>query len=162
LLLFFSRNGPINFIYKGLSGENIKLIGTIPAIILGTAYIVLPMFVRIARSGFQMIPSSILEVSLTLGANEFYTFRRVVIPLALPAIGAAAVLAFTYSMSLVVVILILGSGGATFTILPLEIMSTAYGLDQNIPLASAMAVILFVVSLIGQAITERLLRVVES
>ena len=162
LLLFFSRNGPVNFIAMKVTGESVRVNGTILAIILGTSYIVLPIYIRVARSGFQMIKSSVLEVSLTLGANEFYTFRKIVLPLVLPAIAAGAILVFTYSMSLVVVILILGSGGATFTILPLEILSTANGLDQNIPLATAMAIILFVIAIIGQAITERLLQTTET
>jgi ABC-type spermidine/putrescine transport system permease subunit I len=157
LLLFFSRHGLLNTAAEALSGGSLHILGTMTAVILGTVYIILPMYVRVARAGFLSIPAEIYEASLTLGADEFRTFRSIMLPQALPAIGAGVAITFTYAMSLVVVILVLGSGGATFTILPLEILEQTRSTSMNIPLAAAMAVLLLLVAAMGQFVADVLL-----
>lgn len=155
LLLFFSQRGLLNTVSDLIFGTSFRLAGSMPAVIAGTVYIVLPMFVRISRAGFLAVPAATYEASLTLGAGEFETFRRIMLPQALPAIGAATAITFTYAMSLVIVILVLGSGGANFTILPLEILSQTRSANLNVPLAAAMAVVLLIVAAAGQFIAER-------
>jgi len=158
LLLFFSRRGLLSEATDLIFGFTPGLPGTIAAVVAGTVYIILPMFTRICRAGFLSIPQETFEASLTLGAGEFHTFRKVMLPQALPAIGAATAITFTYAMSLVIVILVLGSGGAKFTILPLEILAQTRSTSLNIPLAAAMAIILLIVAAAGQYVAERFLQ----
>ncbi|MGB0093553.1 MAG: ABC transporter permease [Solirubrobacteraceae bacterium] len=56
-------------------------------------YMVLPIF-----AGLERIPGSLLSASEDLGAGPFTTFRRVILPLALPAIVAGSI--FTFSLTL--------------------------------------------------------------
>jgi len=49
-------------------------------------------------AGLERIPNSLLEASSDLGARAWRTFRRVVFPLALPAVVAGSI--FTFSLSL--------------------------------------------------------------
>jgi putative spermidine/putrescine transport system permease protein len=54
---------------------------------------VLPVY-----AGLERIPDSMLEASADLGGRSWMTFRRVVLPLALPAVVAGSI--FTFSLTL--------------------------------------------------------------
>jgi putative spermidine/putrescine transport system permease protein len=56
-------------------------------------YMILPIF-----AGLERIPESLLEASSDLGGRAGPTFRRVVVPLALPAVVAGSI--FTFSLTL--------------------------------------------------------------
>ncbi len=56
-------------------------------------YMILPIF-----AGLERIPQSMLEASSDLGGRAGPTFRRVVLPLALPAVVAGSI--FTFSLTL--------------------------------------------------------------
>jgi putative spermidine/putrescine transport system permease protein len=56
-------------------------------------YMILPIF-----AGLERIPASMLEASADLGGRAWTTFRRVVLPLALPAVVAGSI--FTFSLTL--------------------------------------------------------------
>ena len=56
------------------------------------AYVVVVVLARL-----RTIDRSLEEAALDLGANEWQAFRRVTLPLLLPGVGAAALLAFTIS-----------------------------------------------------------------
>jgi putative spermidine/putrescine transport system permease protein len=49
-------------------------------------------------AGLERIPNSLLEASFDLGARGGQTFRRIVLPLALPAVVAGSI--FTFSLTL--------------------------------------------------------------
>src|SRR5581483_11586069 len=56
-------------------------------------YMILPVF-----AGLERIPDSLLAASEDLGASPLTTFRRVILPLAFPAIVAGSI--FTFSLTL--------------------------------------------------------------
>jgi putative spermidine/putrescine transport system permease protein len=49
-------------------------------------------------AGLERIPGSLLEASSDLGAHAWTTFRRVILPLALPGVVAGSI--FTFSLTL--------------------------------------------------------------
>jgi putative spermidine/putrescine transport system permease protein len=49
-------------------------------------------------AGLERIPSSLLEASGDLGARSWQTFRRVVLPLAFPAVVAGSIFTFSLTM----------------------------------------------------------------
>ena len=61
-------------------------------------YLWLPYMILPIYAGLERIPSSLLEASFDLGARSGQTFRRVVLPLALPAVVAGSI--FTFSLTL--------------------------------------------------------------
>ena len=67
------------------------------AIVLGHILVGLPTTVVIMRSRFAAIPRTIPEAALDLGARDWSVFRRVMLPLAAPAIASAFMLAFLTS-----------------------------------------------------------------
>ena len=62
------------------------------------SYLWLPYMIMPIYAGLERIPSSLLEASADLGGRAGTTFRRVVLPLALPAVVAGSV--FTFSLTL--------------------------------------------------------------
>lgn len=70
------------------------LTGTV--VILGLAYVIgkVPFTLRMLKAAFTGINQSLEEAASMLGASQFYTFRRVLLPLVLPAAAAITALNF--------------------------------------------------------------------
>lgn len=81
----------------------------------------LPLFVRTSRASFDQIDPHLPKVAQTLGASNFRIFRTIYLPLSLPGVLAAGVLAFARAM---------GEFGATITF-----VSNIPELTQTLPLA---------------------------
>jgi putative spermidine/putrescine transport system permease protein len=81
--------GPIGIHSPGFGG---------PAIIIGLSYLWLPYMILPIYAGLERLPNSLLDASGDLGARNFYTFRRVVLPLIFPSLVAGSM--FTFSLTL--------------------------------------------------------------
>jgi iron(III) transport system permease protein len=108
------------------------------AAIIVVAYVVrrLPFGVRNASSTLYNIPNSIEEASISLGVPPLASFCKVILPLMAPAIGAAAVLTWTTTVSELSASVVVYSAGRETT--PIQIFrlidtglngrASAYGL----------------------------------
>ena len=56
------------------------------AVVFGLVYVQLPFMVLPLYAALDRLDRSLLEASLDLGASQFTTFRRIVVPLAIPGI----------------------------------------------------------------------------
>jgi ABC-type glycerol-3-phosphate transport system permease component len=63
------------------------------------AAISMPLAVWNMRAAFQAVPKELEESAFLDGASAFHTFRRVTLPLALPSIAVAAIIAFLIGYS---------------------------------------------------------------
>src|SRR5205814_9541957 len=61
-------------------------------------YLWLPYMIIPIVAGLERIPASLLEASSDLGGRTGMTFRRVILPLAFPAVVAGSI--FTFSLTL--------------------------------------------------------------
>lgn len=79
----------------GMAGPGLKsIVGSwLVLTYLWLPYMILPVF-----AGLERIPRSLLEASADLGGRAGMTFRRVIVPLALPAVVAGSI--FTFSLTL--------------------------------------------------------------
>ena len=68
------------------------------AVWLVFTYLWLPYMILPVYAGLERIPDSLLEASADLGGRSWITFRRVVLPLVLPAMVAGSI--FTFSLTL--------------------------------------------------------------
>jgi iron(III) transport system permease protein len=80
-------------------GKPLALVGTAYIIIAAYAVRSLPASVRAGVAALQQIDPSIEEASNNLGADAQYTFRRVTLPLIMPALLAGLIFAFTRHMT---------------------------------------------------------------
>jgi putative spermidine/putrescine transport system permease protein len=91
-----AENGVINWMLEplGLHGPEEGL----TAVWLVLSYLWLPYMILPIYAGLERIPDSLISASEDLGAAPFTTFRRVILPLAFPAVVAGSI--FTFSLSL--------------------------------------------------------------
>ncbi|ESY73246.1 ABC transporter permease [Mesorhizobium sp. M0051] len=131
----------------------INLIGLGPsrvAIVLGHILVALPTTVVIMRSRFAAIPKTIREAALDLGASDWTTFRRVMLPLSLPAIVSAFMLAFLISFDEFIVVFFLAGTEPT---LPLYIWSQLR-FPKSLPTVMALGTSILAVSFVIAAAAE--------
>jgi iron(III) transport system permease protein len=80
-------------------GKPLALVGTAYIIVAAYAVRSLPASVRAGVAALQQIDPSIEEASSNLGADAQLTFRRVTLPLILPALLAGLIFSFTRHMT---------------------------------------------------------------
>ena len=80
----------------GLGGVHLGFSET--AVLITFVYSWLPFMVLPVYGALERVPSGLLEASGDLGGRGFTTFRRVVLPLALPGVVAGSI--FTFSLTL--------------------------------------------------------------
>ncbi|QDY41665.1 spermidine/putrescine ABC transporter permease PotC [Candidatus Pantoea soli] len=114
----------------------------------------LPFVVITVYSRLKGFDVRMLEAAKDLGASEVTILRKILLPLALPAVAAGWLLSFTLSMDDVVVSSFVT--GPTFEILPLKIYSMVkVGVSPEV---NALATILLLLSLLLVAASQLLLR----
>ncbi|WP_313652239.1 spermidine/putrescine ABC transporter permease PotC [Pantoea sp.] len=112
-------------------------------------FVVITVYARL--KGFDV---RMLEAAKDLGASEITILRRIILPLAMPAVAAGWLLSFTLSMDDVVVSSFVT--GPTFEILPLKIYSMVkVGVSPEV---NALATILLLLSLLLVTASQWLLR----
>lgn len=77
----------------------------------------------VVRARLKNFDWSIVEASSDLGASAFTTFRRVTLPVILPAVLAGALLAFTLSVDEFIIAYFTSGAGRASTTLPMQIYS---------------------------------------
>ncbi|MEH1986918.1 molybdate ABC transporter permease subunit [Nostoc sp.] len=123
LLLFFGKNGPIG---KFMEGFDFTIVFTWYGAAIAATVVSFPLMYKTALGAFEQIDGNLLRVARTLGATETTIFWRISLPLALPGIVAATMLAFARA---------LGEFGAT-----LMLAGNIPGQTQTIPMAIYFAV----------------------
>lgn len=114
----------------------------------------LPFVVITVYSRLKGFDVRMLEAAKDLGASEAVTFRKIILPLAGPAIAAGWLLSFTLSLDDVIVSSFVT--GPSYEILPLKIYSMVkVGVSPEV---NALATIMLAASLILVVVAQLLLR----
>jgi putative spermidine/putrescine transport system permease protein len=146
--IILSDGGILNWALDpfGISGPGLH--GTLP-VFLAEAYLWLPFMILPIYAGLERIPDSLLSASEDLGALPWTTFRRVILPLAFPAVVAGSI--FTFSLTL----------GDYIT--PQLVSSTQFignvifsNVTNNRPFASALAMVPIAAMVVYLLIARRL------
>jgi putative spermidine/putrescine transport system permease protein len=116
------------------------------------SYIWLPFMILPIYAALERIPDSYLEASRDLGARNWTTLRRVILPLALPGIVAGSI--FTFSLTLGDYITPTLVGNVDF--IGNVIYRNVLGLTNNLPFAAAYATVPLIVMGIYLVIAKRL------
>jgi putative spermidine/putrescine transport system permease protein len=114
------------------------------------SYLWLPYMILPIYAGLERIPDSLLEASADLGARAGTTFRRVILPLAFPAVVAGSI--FTFSLSLGDYIVPNLVANAKF-IGNLIYDNSALG---NLPIAAAYSLVPIIIMLVYLFVARRL------
>jgi iron(III) transport system permease protein len=133
----------------------ITLTGTAAIIVL--AYVIrrLPFGLRNASSTLYNIPRSLEEASISLGVPPGRTFLKVILPLMVPALAAAAVLTWTTTVAELSTSIIVYSGGRET--MPIQIFKLIEG--GLMAQASAYGLVLVAVILAPIVVATRIFRI---
>lgn len=104
-------------------------------------YTWLPYMILPLAAALERVPASLTDASGDLGARPGMTFRKVVVPLALPGLLAGSI--FTFSLTLGDFIIPTIIGNSTFFIGPTVLVHQ--GTAGNLPLAAAFSVVPMVI-----------------
>ena len=100
-------------------------------------YTWLPYMVLPLEAALERVPNSFIEASDDLGARPGRTFRKVILPLALPGLVAGSIFTFSLTLGDYIIPTIIGTSQPTLGKLIYEYQGTA----GNLPLAAALTVI---------------------
>jgi putative spermidine/putrescine transport system permease protein len=134
--VILSPNGPLDWLLQrfGLGPAGLypsELGAGIVFAYLWLPYMILPLY-----AGLERVPRSLLEASSDLGARSATTFRRVVLPLVLPALAAGSI--FTFSLTLGDYIT---PGLVSNNQFIGNVVFEQQGVSGNLPLAAAFALV---------------------
>jgi putative spermidine/putrescine transport system permease protein len=116
------------------------------------AYVWLPFMILPVYGALERIPESYLEASRDLGAGPWTTFRRVVLPLALPGVVAGSI--FTFSLTLGDYVTPLLAGGTNSQFIG-NVVYSQIG-SGDVPSAAAFAAVPLVVMAMYLLIARKL------
>jgi putative spermidine/putrescine transport system permease protein len=121
----------------------------IAAVWLVMSYLWLPYMILPIFAGLERIPDSLLSASEDLGASPFTTFRRVILPLSFPAVVAGSIFTFSLTIGDYITPTLVSNdqfiGNVVFS-----------NITNNLPLASAFAVVPIIVMVVYLLIARRL------
>ncbi len=146
--IILSENGVLNWLLEpfGLKGPGYGDVG----VWLVFTYLWLPYMILPVYAGFERIPNSLLEASADLGGKGWMTFRRITLPLALPAVVAGSIFTFCLTLGDYIV-----PGLVSTTQFIGNVIYANFGAG-NFPLAAAYAMVPLGIVIIYLLIARRL------
>ncbi|WIX81512.1 ABC transporter permease [Amycolatopsis carbonis] len=150
LLYLLGRKGFLGILINALTGQQVPF--TTAAVVIAQTFVAMPFLVVSLEGALRGSGDRYEQVASTLGARPWTVFRRVTLPLLLPALGSGVVLSFARA---------LGEFGATITFagslegvtrtLPLEVYTQA---EVDVDSAVALALLLIVVAIVVIAVAR--------
>ncbi len=152
-MLLLRSEGLINttLVQSGLIHEPLKLLYNDFAILVGQVYGELPFMILPIYVALERLDTRLLEAAQDLGANRFWTFLKVTLPLSKPGLIAGIVLVFIPSLGAFITPDLLG--GAKSVMIGNLIQNQFIQLNQ--PFGSALSLILTLAVLVLLALAFR-------
>jgi spermidine/putrescine transport system permease protein len=127
------------------------------AVVIGHVVVALPFMILILAPRLERIDVRLEEAATDLGAGPLRTFRSITLPLMLPAIVSAFLIAFVFSFDEIIIASFVAGNTVTF---PLYLFSQLR-FPELLPQILAVATIVFLVSMLLVLVTEVGRRVAE-
>ena len=141
LLITFGRFGLIG---QYLTPLGISIPFTTVAVVMAQMFVSSPFFVNSARAGLEQLDPRYESAAHTLRASEFYTFRRIILPLIRPILLTGAGLAWARALGeLGATITFAGSFPGVTETMPIAVYNAA-NIDTDS--AGALSVVLLAIS----------------
>ena len=152
LLILGNRGIPSLLELVGL--EDVRLVNTRFAVLLGMVYGYLPLMIFPIYVSLEKLDKRLLEASADLGAGVWRTFRQITLPLSLPGVATGSLLVFILLMGEFIIPALLGGGKVFFignALVDLFLQS------RNWPFGAAVAVSIVAIMLATIAVYMRFL-----
>ena len=125
----------------------IEITGTGVILVISFVFRNMPVGVRAGIASMSQLDRSLDESSLTLGANSWQTFRRVILPLMRPAILAALVYSFVRAMTAISAVIFLVS--AEYDMATSYIIGRVENNDYGLAIAYSTTLIFVMLAVVG-------------
>lgn len=138
--------------WLGLISEPIQILYTETAVLIGMAYVYLPLMVLPLYAAIDRFDFKLIEAGYDLYASRWRVLRRIVLPIVRPGIVAGSILVFVPSLGAYVTPRILG-GGKNMMIG--NFIELQFGQGRNWPLGAALSLILLIIVLVALLVYTR-------
>jgi spermidine/putrescine transport system permease protein len=154
VLQIIRNEGIINtlLIKAGFISSPIQILFTDTAILIGMAYVYLPLMVLPIYASMEKLDFRLVEAGYDLYASRWQVLRRVIFPLVKPGVIAGSILVFIPAVGAYVTPSILG-GGKNMMIS--NFIELQFGQARNWPLGAALAITVMVVVMIALLVYVR-------
>jgi len=135
---------------------------------LTMALLILPMLITVSQEALKAVPDSYREGSLALGATQWQTIYRQVLPAALPGILTGVILSLSRALGETAPLILIGAVsfvrfvpeglGSSFTVLPIQIFNWTSQPQKGFQEAAAAGIIVLLVVLLSLNATAIYLR----
>ena len=108
--LLLGNAGPVNGVLRwlGLIHEPLLLSHNLVGVVIAETYLILPYAVLVLVPAFDRIDAALVPAARGLGASRYSAFRRVTLPLTLPAVAVAGQLCLIWALGAFVGPMMLG------------------------------------------------------
>ena len=156
-MVLLGRNGVVNqyLTWLGLTDAPLSLLYNKGGVLIGMTYVLLPYMVLTVYSVMRGIDSAYIRAAHSLGASRWQAFRKVFLPLSLPGIAGGTLLVFILSLGFFITPALMGGPSDVMIAMLIE---REVEFTLNWSFASALAVILLVLTLIGFIGYNRIVR----
>jgi putative spermidine/putrescine transport system permease protein len=151
--LILNEDGVLNWTLGKVGLPHVHLAYSNWAVWIIFSYVWLPFMILPIFGALERIPHSYIEASRDLGASGWGTFRRVILPLALPGVVAGSIFTFSLTLGDYVTPLLAGGAGSQFIG---NVVYSSVGISNNVPFAAAFAAIPVLVMAVYLVIARRL------
>jgi molybdate transport system permease protein len=116
VLLAIGPRSPLGALYARVTGGMLPF--SFQGLVVASVLYSMPFTVQPVAAAFGAVDRKLLEASWCLGVSRLQTFRRVIVPLALPGIATGAILSFAHTLGEFGVVLMVGGNipGVTRTV----------------------------------------------
>jgi putative spermidine/putrescine transport system permease protein len=147
-----AQEGILNWLLSPLGVDGPGTGGTgLMGIWLTLTYLWLPYMILPVYAGLERIPESLIDASSDLGASPLTTFRKVILPLAFPAVVAGSIFTFSLTLGDYITPTLVSSSQFIGNVIYAQL-----GVAGNLPFAAAFAAVPMVIMVVYLLIARRL------
>jgi len=138
------NNGTINsvLLWSGIVDQPVQMLYTDFAVLLGMAYVFLPLMVLPLYAAMDKMNVSLIEAGYDLYASRMAVLWHVILPLVKPGFIAGSILVFIPAIGAYVTPRVLGGGQ---TLMLGNLIALQFGQGRNWPLGAALAMLMLIV-----------------
>jgi putative spermidine/putrescine transport system permease protein len=156
-MVLLGRHGLVNQTLErlGLVDAPLGLLYNQGGVLVGMSYVLLPFMVLTLYSVMKGIDPALTRAAHSLGASRWQAFRRVFLPLSLPGVAGGTLLVFILGLGFFITPALMGGPGDVMIAMLIE---REVEFTLNWSFASALAMILLALTLVGFLVYNRVAR----
>lgn len=148
VLQIIRNEGIVNTILLklGIISAPIQILFTDTAILIGMAYVYLPLMVLPIYASMEKLDFRLVEAGYDLYATRFKVLRKIIFPLVKPGVIAGSILVFIPALGAYVTPSVLGGGK---NMMLSNLIELQFGQGRNWPLGSALSIAVMIIVMVA-------------